>query len=120
MTTTFPTNPDTYTTKVDGVDTVMAAHINDLQDAMMAVQDFALDLRDDLGKWQSYTVSWTATTTNPSIGNENDQLPEPNVVLLPGTIKILQVTILPIWTYFPLSVPFPIAGLVVDAVQDTV
>ena len=23
----------------------------------------------DLGKWQSYTVSWTASTTNPSIGN---------------------------------------------------
>jgi len=44
MSTNFPTNPDTYTTKVDGVDTVMAAHINDLQDAMMAVQDFALDL----------------------------------------------------------------------------
>jgi len=23
----------------------------------------------DLGKWQSYTVSWTAATTNPAIGN---------------------------------------------------
>ena len=46
MPTNFPTNPDTYTTKVDGVDTVMAAHINNLQDAMMAVEDFALDLRD--------------------------------------------------------------------------
>ena len=23
----------------------------------------------DLGKWQSYTVSWTASTTNPAIGN---------------------------------------------------
>jgi len=23
----------------------------------------------DLGKWQSHTVSWTAATTNPSIGN---------------------------------------------------
>ena len=69
MPTNFPTNPDTYTTKVDGVDTVMAAHINDLQDAMMAVQDFALDLRDDLGKWQSYTPTWTASTTNPTLGN---------------------------------------------------
>ena len=44
MPSSFPTNPDTFTTKVDGVDTVMASHINDLQDAMMAVQDFALDL----------------------------------------------------------------------------
>ena len=50
MPTNFPTNPDSYTTKVDGVDTVMAAHINDLQDAMMAVQDFALDLSDKLNK----------------------------------------------------------------------
>ncbi len=56
MPTNFPTNPDTYTTKVDGVDTVMAAHINDLQDAMMAVQDFALDLRDG---WCYDTDTWT-------------------------------------------------------------
>lgn len=56
MTTTFPTNPDTYTTKVDGVDTVMAAHINNLQDAMMAVEDFALDLRDG---WCYDTDTWT-------------------------------------------------------------
>ena len=56
MPTDFPTNPDTYTTKVDGVDTVMAAHINDLQDAMMAVQDFALDLRDG---WCYDTDTWT-------------------------------------------------------------
>ena len=55
MTTTFPTNPDTYTTKVDGVDTVMAAHINNLQDAMMAVEDFALDLRDG---WCYDTDTW--------------------------------------------------------------
>lgn len=55
MTTTFPTNPDSYTTKVDGVDTVMAAHINNLQDAMMAVEDFALDLRDG---WCYDTDTW--------------------------------------------------------------
>ncbi len=55
MTTNFPTNPDTYTTKVDGVDTVMAAHINNLQDAMMAVEDFALDLRDG---WCYDTDTW--------------------------------------------------------------
>ena len=42
MPTNFPTNPDTYTTKVDGVDTVMAAHINNLQDAMMAVEQALL------------------------------------------------------------------------------
>jgi hypothetical protein len=55
MPTNFPTNPDTYTTKVDGVDTVMAAHINNLQDAMMAVEDFALDLRDG---WCYDTDTW--------------------------------------------------------------
>ena len=59
MTTTFPTNPDTYTTKVDGVDTVMAAHINNLQDAMMAVEDFALDLRDG---WIPVSDTWTYKT----------------------------------------------------------
>ena len=56
MPTNFPTNPDSYTTKVDGVDNVMAAHVNDLQDAMMAVEDFALDLRDG---WCYDTDTWT-------------------------------------------------------------
>jgi len=60
MPTNFPTNPDTYTTKVDGVDTVMAAHINNLQDAMMAVQDFALDLRDG---WCYDTNTWSYVST---------------------------------------------------------
>ena len=55
MPSSFPTNPDTFTTKVDGVDTVMASHINNLQDAMMAVEDFALDLRDG---WCYDTDTW--------------------------------------------------------------
>ena len=42
MPTNFPTNPDTYTTKVDGVDTVMAVHINDLQDATTAIEQALL------------------------------------------------------------------------------
>ena len=60
MPTNFPTNPDSYTTKVDGVDNVMAAHVNDLQDAMMAVQDFALDLRDG---WCYDTDTWSYVST---------------------------------------------------------
>ena len=42
MPTNFPTNPDTYTTKVDGVDNVMAVHINDLQDATTAIEQALL------------------------------------------------------------------------------
>jgi len=42
MPTNFPTNPDTYTTKVDGVDNVMAAHVNDLQDATTAIEQALL------------------------------------------------------------------------------
>lgn len=47
MSTNFPTNPDTYTTKVDGVDTVMAAHINDLQDATTAIEQALLGVIPD-------------------------------------------------------------------------
>jgi len=36
--TNFPTSLDTYTTKTDNVDDVMASHINDLQDAVEALE----------------------------------------------------------------------------------
>lgn len=68
MPSSFPTNPDTFTTKVDGVDTVQAADVNNLQDAVLAVENFLLT-PSQWGMWQSYTVNWTAATTNPSIGN---------------------------------------------------
>ena len=69
MPSSFPTNPDTFTTKVDGVDTVMASHINNLQDAMMAVEDFALDLRDG---WCYDTDTWVyVSTTSFKIAGKN-------------------------------------------------
>lgn len=44
MTTNFPLGKDSYSTKVDNVDDVMAAHINNPQDAIEAIED----LRDYL------------------------------------------------------------------------
>lgn len=38
MSTNFPGALDSYTNKVDGVDTVQAAHVNNLQDAVVAVE----------------------------------------------------------------------------------
>ena len=38
MSTNYPGGLDSYTTKQDGVDTVAAAHINDLQDAVSAIE----------------------------------------------------------------------------------
>ena len=38
MPTNFPSSLDSYTTKVDGVDTVLAAHINNVQDAIVAIE----------------------------------------------------------------------------------
>lgn len=38
MATNFPTSLDSYTPKVDGVDTVLAAHINNVQDAIVAIE----------------------------------------------------------------------------------
>lgn len=38
MSTNFPGALDSYTTKVDGVDTVLAAHINNVQDAIVAIE----------------------------------------------------------------------------------
>lgn len=39
MPTNFPTSLDSYSTKVNSVDTVNASHINDLQDAIMAIEN---------------------------------------------------------------------------------
>lgn len=38
MTTNFPSSLDSFTTKVDGVDEVLAAHVNNLQDAVVAIE----------------------------------------------------------------------------------
>lgn len=38
MASSFPTNVDSFTTKQDNVDNVLAAHVNDLQDAVVAAQ----------------------------------------------------------------------------------
>lgn len=38
MPTNFPGALDSYTNKVDGVDTVQAAHVNNLQDAVVAIE----------------------------------------------------------------------------------
>lgn len=46
MTTNFPTSIDSYTTKVDNVTEIEASHINDLQDAMVAVQTHVINSPD--------------------------------------------------------------------------
>jgi len=38
MATNFPTGLDSYTTKVDNTDSVLAAHVNDLQSAVVAIE----------------------------------------------------------------------------------
>ena len=65
MAATFPGGVKVFTTKQAG-DQIASAHINDLQDEVVAVET---TLGANPFTWQSYTVSWTAATTNPSIGN---------------------------------------------------
>lgn len=38
MTTTYPGATDSFTTKVDGVDDVLASHVNNLQDSVVAIE----------------------------------------------------------------------------------
>ena len=91
MTATFPGGVKVFTTKQAG-DQIASAHINDLQDEVVAVEtelrktsgsvvshgslaglsnnDHPQYVRGvDLGTWIAYTPTWTADTTNPSIGN---------------------------------------------------
>lgn len=71
MSTTFPTSIDSYSTKVDGIDDVLASHVNNLQDAVVAVETFigagGLSLSQGVRVFNSAnltidTGSWTTLT----------------------------------------------------------
>lgn len=66
MTTAFPQALDSYSTKVDGSDDVMAAHINDPQDAIVAIETYLRGARFDqnlLADSLTHEASWLAGTT---------------------------------------------------------
>lgn len=52
MATTFPATVDTYTTRTNNVDTIDAAHVNNLQDAVVAMETL-------LGAGSLRRTSWT-------------------------------------------------------------
>lgn len=54
MPTDFPTSIDSYTTKLNNVDTIAAADINNLQDATLAIETL-------LGASSNRATSWTPT-----------------------------------------------------------
>jgi hypothetical protein len=58
MAASFPTAIKSFTTKVDGVDDVQAAHINDLQDEVVAVETVLLT------GWTAAGETWTRTGAN--------------------------------------------------------
>ena len=65
MTASYPNSLKTFTTKAAG-GTILAEHVNSLQDEIVAVET---TLGVKAGAWQSYTPVWTAITTNPTIGD---------------------------------------------------
>lgn len=82
MPTNFPTNPDSYTTKVDGVDNVMAVHINDLQDATTAIEQALLG---DIPDGNVQYVKKAATSTDNAIprfdGTDGKKLQNSGVII---------------------------------------
>lgn len=58
MPSNFPGGLDSFTTKVDGIDDIMADHVNDLQNSVVAIETHLLArLRDD--GWKSLPVNPT-------------------------------------------------------------
>jgi hypothetical protein len=72
MTTNFPTSIDSYSTKVDGVTNVMASHVNDLQDAMVAVQNHIQETfkRNLLACSLTHDESWQGGTTLSDLADD--------------------------------------------------
>ncbi|HRA65150.1 MAG TPA: hypothetical protein PL187_03960 [Caldilinea sp.] len=67
MSTNFPTSLDSYTTKVDGSDTILAAHINNVQDAIVAIETL-LKAGSGIGTW-SPAVLIGATNITVTVAN---------------------------------------------------
>ena len=87
----YPTSVKSFATKVDNVDLVMAADINDIQTEVAAIETQLVTNKlatltsapaanrvlttDGSGNptwgggWAAWTPSWTASTTNPTIGD---------------------------------------------------
>lgn len=75
MTTTFPGAVDTFTLKVDNVDDVLASHINDPQDSIVAIENMLFHGTDNLlinggfDIWQRTTDSTTVFTTRTYVAD---------------------------------------------------
>lgn len=81
MATNFPSSLDSWTTKSDNVDSIMAAHVNDLQDAVDAIEtklgidssgtsstiDYKLKNTSQLNPGHKHTMTNGATDLTPSI-----------------------------------------------------
>lgn len=65
MASSYPGALDTFTTKVDGVTEIMAAHVNSLQDSVITTQTYALTLvgQNLLPDTLTHEASWLAGTT---------------------------------------------------------
>lgn len=68
MPTNFPTSLDSYTNKVDAVDTVQAAHVNNLQDAVVAIETF-LGVGAISGSWTPTDASGAALSFSGAGGS---------------------------------------------------
>lgn len=68
MPASFPTSVKNFTVKVDGVDDVLADHINDLQNEVVAIETGLL------ARWFSDSVAWTyaSATTFTRVGATSD------------------------------------------------
>ncbi len=64
MPASYPSAVKSFSTKTDGAgQTIYAAHVNDAQDEIVAVETNLLQT------WTSYTPTWTASSVNPAIGD---------------------------------------------------
>lgn len=65
MAASYPAGLKTFTTKAAG-GSILSAHINDLQNEVVAVET---TLGVNAGITTAYTPTWTASITNPTLGN---------------------------------------------------
>lgn len=78
MSTNFPTSIDSYSTKVDAVDDVLASHVNNLQDAIVALETKLAVGAAPIGQWTYFTpivtqavgITLTITHSHYAVANK--------------------------------------------------
>lgn len=115
MAATYPNSVKSWANKVDGVDDIMAAHINEAYDEIIAVETRLLD--DDLGLTSKIPQNFSdATDETVLLGTDNVPLNKSD-----GTYKKISFSVVAVWILSTVTIALnTVAQNIKDAINELV